>query len=391
MHQMALFNGNEIDSILTSNRRNPPLSPLDRPDLLPRIVEITGDSIQICDQNTYICGSYDLKTKNWKKLTNRDAEIMSLRSSYPTDPDFYFITPDNLCVETLSHHGGFLYEYSRFSQSKAVGFEKKKSDVFGKVSMGHVRVSSPRIDHQSFSKNWFPIYEKSTNQLDEAALLWPDDPYRKDRKGWWRSPNDAIQLGLFKCVLMGKWKSHYLLGLACNGEDSYYSKNDVGTQAFWMVPEERVDAALKPVRDRFDRYFSFRWIMDLEAFKNSAISIECSDPKRFKWPANQQAELYGDGAFLKIAPAFEVKNMDFVIRLGRKSEAPLDLRIECGDPEHPTELFNSKQHELGMKRKSYWTDLYVTLPDGVKQLRLINNSPKGTFVSIEEFAFIEQR
>ena len=194
---------------------------------------------------------------------------------------------------------------------------------------------------------------------------------------------------------MGKWRDRYLIGVKClsideNGKQLGLVNDECGTQAFWMVAAEAFDEAQKPLQARYAKFVNLTSGLPLKAYKDVA-NVEVLDKQTYKWPMSQPMELYGGGAILKIIPAIKIEKMELVIRLSRKNMGkPLDFRFECGDPERPTELFNSKQHEMGTNDRMPTADVHVVLPDGVPEIRLINNSGKDCGIMIEKFVFLDQ-
>lgn len=398
LHQIWLIQGDKIDQILTSNRRKPELSPMDRPDSSPELLEFQGESVWVGDARTYLAHAYDLKTGKWSKLNNRHAFEMHSRATHRRHADYFAVSSDQSCTDFVEFPGGYKFNYCGFNASgvSLLAIQYKVEDVFTLQTTGRVKVSMPEVDHPAFKANWFPRSAKTSRNSDGATSLWPDDPDLRGYKGWWCSANEAIQLGLTKAVIMGKWNDHYLLGLKCvniseEGEPIESPFRTVSTQAIWLVPEADFEAVQMPLRQRYGCYVSFKsGLENTHGYKSVAL-VDPGEKKNFRWVTHEPLQMSGGGSTLKIDPVIKIEKMELVIGLSPKIPGkPLEFTVESGDPAHPTRLFESKGHENWRNPRNSREILRVPLPDGTEKIRISNHSEKAQSLLLHEFAFIKE-
>jgi hypothetical protein len=305
--------------------------------------------------------------------------------------------PDTYCSVFTKAPRGIKFGCGDYHSYNDYTFYAAASDVFQEQSRGHIKVSVSSIDQPAFKRNWFARSLATSPNDKGATVLWPKNPYNNIHKGWWTSPNEAIQKGLYQSTVMGRWNSHYLIGLYCanmDGDNKPVSgfSEEYGVQGFWMVPESMFDAVATPVKYRCSRVIDFSLVKKFSQFKDTATVSFISNVKDFQSKEYYPIVMSGGGSVMAIDPAMEIRNMNLVINVTRlKYHKQFNFRFEAGDENAPNVLFDSKQHEIGTPNNSAAdATLHIPLPDGTKRIRLINDSPKDCRLVIRKLLFMDK-
>jgi hypothetical protein len=403
LHQVLLINGESVSEVLTSNLRKPSKSPMDEPNIKPALVKFHGDTVWISNHDgpasgsAYTSHAYDINTLEWKKISDQNALDMSALIKHKKNADYFVNDPDKYCSAFTTAPRGIKFGCGDFYSYNDYSFYAAASDVFQEQSRGHIKVSVSSIDQPAFKRNWFARSLATSPNEKGATTLWPDNPYKKHLNGWWSSPNEVIQKGLYNATVIGKWNNHYLIGLYCanlDGDNKPLSDftEEYGVQAFWMVPEPIFDAALTPVKNRCSRVINFSSIKKFTQFKDTATVSFISNQKDFQSREYYPIVMSGGGSILAIDPAIEIKNMNLVISVSRLKNSKLfSFRFEVGDEKNPNVIFDSKQHDIGTSNNNASdAALHIPLPDGANRIRLVNDSPKDCRLVIRKLMFMDK-
>ena len=403
LHQILLIKGDSIAEVLTSNRRKPSKSPMDEPNLQPNLVNFHEDSVWIANSiwsgngYKYSGYAYNLNTLEWGKLNEQNATDTRALITHKFNADYFLNDPAKFCSTYTSYPRGLKFGYVDYYAYDNDNYYSDAPDVFMKQTRGTINVSVSSINHPFFQKHSFPRALATNPNEKGATILWPNNPYKDRYKGWWSSPNEAIQKGLYKANIIGKWNNFYLMGLNCvnlDGDNKSVSgfAEESGVQAFWMVPGPIFDAALTPVKNRCSRVINFSSIKKFTQFKDTATVSFISNQKDFQWKEYYPIVMSGGGSILAIDPAIEIKNMNLVISVSRLKNSKLfSFRFEVGDEKNPNVIFDSKQHDIGTSNNNASdAALHIPLPDGANRIRLVNDSPKDCRLVIRKLMFMDK-
>jgi ankyrin repeat protein len=254
-NMLISIEGNQISSILVSNRRNPPLTPLDRPGVMIDRIKNTKSGLKLISNNSRMglgeaskvqMAEFN-KEKNqwnvssgintWKKMTaemnNHHLEFYITRHSFKAyNHDFYPINPILVMNDFQTS-----IDLSK-DKNQVVGIWRRKFNTpgySGTFLSQPVRV--PPLSHDVFDRK---IYSASKPYS-------PDDPtsdlYYRGRRFdcWWYSANDFIKKKKFSTHLIGRWKNYLLVGL---------HHNFSGFPAVWKIDINELNHLLTPKRPK---------------------------------------------------------------------------------------------------------------------------------------------
>lgn len=164
-----------------------------------------------------------------------------------------------------------------------------------------------------------------------------------------------------------------------------------GLSGIWMVPDAEFKATLKPMEERYSRLVNFESAWNESHLKEKVKIDFISAKNKFKWIQGKPIEMAGGGTVMGIKPKFEIKNMQLVMGIAPKDFGKkVNCRIEVGDRENPTVVFDSNNEGLEIAANYYKSVVYAQIPDGVEEIRLINDSPGNVGLHLYDILFLDK-
>lgn len=390
-----LVEGNKIVKVLASNRRKPSAGPMDKIGF-HYTLEFMEDTAWVSCEYSYTAHAYDLKTEKWSKISKDELPMIKYRRIVKMEYDHNVDSGNDHCAYFKCAPRGMFVGFWGHGWVMPPLYSLRLREVFDEYMWGEIPVSMEPVDHPNFKSEWFPRVPSKGDSTDKASPLWTEWPYLGSTEGWWISANEAVAEGMYEAVIIGKEGQNFIFGLMAvnlneNGMPNYRYNHRHGLSGIWMVPEEEVMEALKPHKDRYSRLVSFKHGWTQENLKEKVDIVFISPKNDFKWFSRKPIEMVGGGSIMGIKPKLDINNMQLVMGISRKDYAKkLNCRIEIGSRDNPTIIFDSKDHELGTATKHYKSAIYTSLPDGVEEIRLINDSPKNTSLLLHQILFIDK-
>lgn len=237
-NQVILIQGSEIVTILVSNQRKPPLSPLDKPDTLVTSIHHKKNEITLLSNHTlgYLnpkkvdLAIYHIESKKWSSIPKKriwqridhelreDEKTLQLTTLKMDDYTCYLNSR-----ELWERPHPVLY----VSLSKRHVVEGRSSDRLG-IYNRKLKTLAQSQTHPLFDKKISNFKVKNYKDDNQSEII---DYGSYQTKGWWYSPNDLIDKGLYSVYVVGKWKKQIVLSLITQWR---------GLPALWMVPEEEI-------------------------------------------------------------------------------------------------------------------------------------------------------